>query len=383
MARSSYTIDIIRECCSKFRNGEAVCDIIKETGVPRSTIYYWIKQYKGLDDLNDITLKKTLDNLQRKYKKSQQICEVLKSVNCTPNSPLKTKLYELEKLYGKYSVHVLCEALDVNRGTFYNHVLRNKKQNSSYVQRRTELSEAISKIYEESHGLFGSDKILSVLHSQGYHTSKKMVRGLMKEMGLKSLRSRAKKDYQNWIKLHEHTNILKQNFEAEAPNLIWVSDCTQFVFSHKTYYLCAILDLFSRKVIAYKISSNASTQLVTATFKQAFKDRKPGNQLIFHSDRGCQYNSYSFRKLLMDNHVTQSFSGPRNPYDNGVMEVFFASLKQEEIYRTSYRSFEDCKSHIKEYMNFYNSQRPHRADNYKTPNAVEENYYKKQINSAL
>lgn len=173
MSRNTYPIETIRTCCSKFRNGEAVCDIVKETGVPRSTIYYWIKQYKGLDDLNDITLKKTLDNLQRKYKKSQQICEVLKSVNCTPNSPLKTKLYELKKLYGKYSVHVLCEDLDVNRGTFYNHILRNKKQNTSYAQRRAELSEAISKIYEESHGLFGSDKILSVLYSQGYRTSKK------------------------------------------------------------------------------------------------------------------------------------------------------------------------------------------------------------------
>ena len=197
MSRNTYPIEIIQTCCSKFRNGEAVCDIVKETGVPRSTIYYWIKQYKKLEELNDITLKKTLDNLQRKYKKSQQICEVLKSVNCTPNSPLKTKLYELEKLYGKYSVHVLCEALDVNRGTFYNHILRNKKQNTSYAQRRAVLSEAIRQIYEESHGLFGSDKILSVLYFQGYHTSKQMVRGLMKEMGLQSLRARAKNDYKN------------------------------------------------------------------------------------------------------------------------------------------------------------------------------------------
>lgn len=128
---------------------------------------------------------------------------------------------------------------------------------------------------------------------------------------------------------------------------------------------------------------NASTQLVAATFKQAFKACKPGNQLIFHSDRGCQYNSYSFRKLLIDSGVTQSFSRPGNPHDNAAMEAFFVSLKQEEIYRTSYRSFEDCKSHIKEYMNFYNFKRPHRANNYKTPNAVEENYYKKQINSAV
>ena len=351
--------------------------------MPRSTIYYWIKQYKGLDDLNDITLKKTLDNLQRKYKKSQQICEVLKSVNCTPNSPLKTKLYELEKSYGKYSVHVLCESLDVNRGTFYNHILRNKKQNTSYVQRRAELSEAIRKIYEESQGLFGSDKILSVLHSQGYRTSKKMVLRLMKEMGLKSLRVRSKKDWKDWHKLHEFNNILRQNFTAKAPNLVWVGDCTQFTYQHKTYYLCAILDLFSRKVIAYKISAKASTQLVTATFKAALKTRQPSDHLIFHSDRGCQYTSYAFRQLLLQYGITQSFSHTKNPYDNSVMEAFFSSLKQEEIYRTSYRSFADCKAHIHEYMNFYNTRRPHSTNSYSTPDKTEEDYRKRENNPAV
>lgn len=167
MIKSKYPIDVIKKCCAKYCDGVAVRDIVKTTGVPRSTVYYWIKQYKNFTDLNDITLKKTLDNIKRKYEKSQQICEVLKSVHCTRNSPLKTKLYELEKLYGQYSVHVLCEALGVSRGTFYNHILRNKKQNTSYAQRRAVLSEAIHQIYEESHGLFGSDKILSVLYSQG------------------------------------------------------------------------------------------------------------------------------------------------------------------------------------------------------------------------
>ena len=79
----------------------------------------------------------------------------------------------------------------------------------------------------------------------------------------------------------------------------------------------------------------------------------------------------------------QSFSRSGNPYDNSIMESFFSSLKQEEIYRTSYRSFEDCKSHIKKYMIFYNTKRPHRANNYKTPDAVEESYYKSKTNSAV
>ena len=81
--------------------------------------------------------------------------------------------------------------------------------------------------------------------------------------------------------------------------------------------------------------------------------------------------------------ITQSFSRGGTPYDNGAMESFFSSLKQEEIYRTSYRSFEDCKKHIGEYMVFYNSKRPHRANNYKTPDITEENYYKRKTNPSV
>lgn len=83
-----------------------------------------------------------------------KICQLYRS------APLKEKLYEIEKLYGKYSVHILCETLDVSRSIYYNHILRNKKQNNSYAEERAVLSKAISEIYEESHGLFGSDKIL-------------------------------------------------------------------------------------------------------------------------------------------------------------------------------------------------------------------------------
>lgn len=188
MSQVSYSPEKAIRCCSDYRSGESVNTIIQKYNVPRSTVYYWLKQYKDISNVNDITLKKTLENIRRKYEKSQQMCEVLKTVNCTQSAPLKVKLSELEKLYGQYSTHVLCEALDVSRGTFYNHMLRNKKQNNTYKQRRAELSVALRKVFDESNGLFGSDKILSVLQVEGYHTSKKMVRELMKEMGLQSLR---------------------------------------------------------------------------------------------------------------------------------------------------------------------------------------------------
>jgi len=91
----------------------------------------------------------------------------------------------------------------------------------------------------------------------------------MEEMGLRSFRLHAKKERAMWDKLREPKNILQREFAAEEPNLVWLSDCTQFTLFHKTYYLCAIMDVFSRKIIANKISSKASTQLVTATFKIA------------------------------------------------------------------------------------------------------------------
>ena len=377
MPRTKYAEETIIKCCDAYRAGESVANITKKYNVPRSTLYSWIDRYRDIPDANDITVKKTLDNYKRKYEKEKQILEVLKLVECTRKAPLKTKLYELEKLYGQFSVRILCEALDVDRGTFYNHIKRNKKTDTSYAKRREELSVAIQEIYEESHGLFGSDKILAVLNKNGYHTSKKTVRELMNEMGIHSFRSRAKKDYKIWKKLHETKNVLQREFTVDKPNSVWVSDCTQFSLFKKTYHLCAILDLFSRKIIAYKISARPSTQLITSTFKMALEIRKPEGHLVFHSDRGCQYTSYSFRKLLIEKNVTQSFSKPGTPYDNGVMESFFSSFKQEEIYRTSYRSLEDCKTHIADYMQFYNKNRPHRANNYKSPNQTEEAYYKK------
>ena len=153
MSHSKYPVDTVIECCSKYRAGESVATIVKEFGIPRSTIYHWIKKYRDLADVEDIKPRIELGKLKRKYDRTRQINEVLRSVNCTRQSPLKTKLYELEKLYGKYSVRVLCEALDVDRGTFYNHVLRNKKADTSYARRRLELSDAVREVYEESRGL--------------------------------------------------------------------------------------------------------------------------------------------------------------------------------------------------------------------------------------
>ncbi|MEG2525202.1 MAG: IS3 family transposase, partial [Oscillospiraceae bacterium] len=170
---------------------------------------------------------------------------------------------------------------------------------------------------------------------------------------------------------------LKMNFTVDAPNQVWVSDVTYFKLNGKFHYICAIIDLYSRKVIAHKISKKHSTQLITATFKLAYDARKPTVGLIFHSDRGTQYTSNSFQKLLVTCQVEQSFSPSGRPHHNAVMESFFASMKKEELYRTNYHSNEEFKRRIQEYINFHNNERPHATLAYKTPNAHEVTFYER------
>ena len=372
-----YQINKIKTCLKEYKSKTPVSQIVTKNHIPRSTIYYWIKKYKQIKNLDEIKYVSAYENEKKKNLKLLQINQVLKLVNCTIHSPLQIKLKELEKLYGKFSVRVLCEALDVSRGTFYNHILRNKKENTSYVKRRQVLSNEILKIYEDSRGLFGSDKILAVLETKGFHTSKPLVRELMKEMGIRSFRSTAKRDHSLWNKLHPPKNYLQRNFNVEEPNQVWASDCTRISFKQQSYHICVIMDLYSRKIISYKISQRASTQLITATFNEALNKRNFCSPKLFHSDRGCQYTSFAFRKLLLKHNILQSFSRSGNPYDNGVVESFFSTFKQEEIYRTFYLSVRQLKQRIAEYIDFYNQNRPHRNNNYKTPNQKEEAYYNK------
>ena len=138
-----------------------------------------------------------------------------------------------------------------------------------------------------------------------------------------------------------------------------MSDITYFKIKNAWVYLCAIIDLFSRKVVGYRVSHAASTRLVTATFRNAYEERSNPKNLTFHSDRGGQYISAAFSKLLQQYNVKQSFSASGTPLDNAVAETFFATFKKEETYRREYTSERHFRKSVDEYIRFYNEVRPH------------------------
>lgn len=173
-----------------------------------------------------------------------------------------------------------------------------------------------------------------------------------------------------------HSGIINQHFQVISPNQVWVSDVTQIKALNKTYYICVILDLYSRKVVAYQVSENNSTHLVKQTLQDAYQLRNPKQPLMFHTDRGSNYCSKAFCEYLESLKIIErSFSRKGTPYDNAVIESFFSSLKREELYRTNYRSENDFLRSLSDYIIFYNTRRPHSNNNYKTPEAKEQEYY--------
>ncbi len=348
--------------------------IAADTKISKATIHRWITERKAEQEQPDphvLTLK-NFTTMERKIERLENIVKVLKTVNCTVKSPLKKRLYAAEPLVSSYSIPIICEALNIPKGTFYNHVYRNKRDNTWYAKRREALRLKIQEVYDDSHQIFGAAKIHAVLKNQGIKTSPETVRELMRDMGLITIRQSAKALYVE--DQRKYKNHVEQNFDTKAPNEIWVSDVTYFKCNETQFYICVVIDLFSRKVISYKISLNNSTQLVKSTVRKAFESREPKTPLILHTDRGSNYRSKALADYLKSINITHSYSRAYVPYDNSVVETFFSSMKREELYRTKYRSELEFKTSVARYIQFYNDERPHQKLQYKTPTQKEEEF---------
>ena len=356
--------------------GERVAEIVKKLNVPRTTIYRWISDHeKGKGKHNQTVNMKMYRELERKYLRQKKIIQILQSSPCLVNSSLDIKIETIDKMVSdEFTINTLCEALCVSKATYYNRKLRGKHGYTEAMRKRDEIKPKIKELYDNSNQIYGPAKIHALLRSEGYKVSLNVITSIMHDNKWFSIRSGAKALYE--LNLSRKENILKQKFIVTRPNEVWVSDVTEVSFDGKRIFLCVIIDLFARKVIAYRISDKNNTPLTKKTFDMAYKLREPKGDLLFHSDQGCNYTSRTFRIFLREKGVMQSFSRGGMPYDNSVCESFFGIYKQEEYYRTNYRSETEVKKGINEFMNFYNTKRPHSLLRYRTPDAYEAEYFR-------
>jgi len=224
--------------------------------------------------------------------------------------------------------------------------------------------------------IYGSPKITIELNAEGILCGKNRVARLMKENEIKS---KVKKKYKvTTDSKHKNPvaeNLLKRNFAAEKPDEKWVSDITYLWTGEGWFYLCVIIDLFSRQVVGWSVSKRMSSSLLINAFDKAYKKRKPSSGLIFHSDRGSQYASKAFRKVLKSKGLVQSMSRKGDCWDNAVAESFFSVFKKELIFGNQYISRAKLKSCIFEYIEiFYNRFRRHSYLEYLSPADFERDF---------
>lgn len=168
-------------------------------------------------------------------------------------------------------------------------------------------------------------------------------------------------------------NLLQQDFTAERPNQKWTGDLTYIPTAEGWLYLAVILDIYSRLVVGWSMSAHCDELLVEMALRMALARRRPAAGLLHHTDRGSQYTSHAYRQVLEQSGIVVSMSGKGNCYDNAATESFFGSLKDECVHRTFYRSHEEARQSLFEFLEvFYNRQRRHSSLGYLSPFAFEQ-----------
>lgn len=265
----------------------------------------------------------------------------------------------------------ICRTLNLCRATYYQ---REDRPESKQAQRRKILCQQIRQIYYDFRRVYGAPKIQQELWNRGFKTSLKLVQKLMRCLGLRSIINK-KWRYAHNAKIDNgfYPNLLAQDFKARRANQKWAADITYVHTSKDGWcYLATIMDLYSRKIIAHKLSQQMTTQLVLDVLKQACSTRKISAGLILHTDLGTQYRSFEFEKKLKESQIRHSYSKRGYPYDNAVLESFHASFKKEEVYQQTYQDFQAANQAQFNYIEgFYNCRRINSANNYLTPDEKE------------
>lgn len=265
-----------------------------------------------------------------------------------------------------FKVGLMCTLLNVSRSGYY--VWRNRPESRRSRENRA-LEDRIRVMHADSHGIYGSPKIHLDLNEDGVRCGKNRVARIMREAGIRSrIKKKFKATTDSRHNLPVAPNLLNQDFSVDAPDRTWVGDITYIHTQQGWLYLAVLLDLFNRQVVGWATSSRLTRQLAIDALGMALDSRKPESGLIHHSDRGSQYASRDYQRLLSRNGMICSMSRKGNCYDNAVAESFFHLLKTEWVNHYRYLSRAQAVSSLFYYIEiFYNRKRRHSALGYATP----------------
>ena len=267
----------------------------------------------------------------------------------------------------------LCEVLNVHPSGYY---AWKRSPVSARAKEDQRLLGLVKQSWLESGGVYGYRKVTVDVRDLGESSGKHRVYRLMKSEGLRSMTGYRKRKGNYGRPSIVAPNQLQQNFDVEKPNQAWVSDIT-YIRTHEGWlYLAVVIDLFSRQVIGWSMSSRIDTELVIGALLMAVWRRQPEGRVVVHSDQGCQYSSHDWRSFTDAHNLEISMSRRGNCYDNAVAESFFQLLKRERIRRRIYMNRDEARQDVFHYIEmFYNPKRRHGYTNDVSPVEYERQYF--------
>jgi putative transposase len=271
-------------------------------------------------------------------------------------------------MQGSLSIERMCELGRVSRAGFY----RSLKEQMP-VEEEMEVRSAVQQIFLEHRRRYGSRRIARTLRRQGMVINRKRVVRIMQENHLLAIQPKSfvvTTDSDD--ELEVYLNIASR-MKLTGINQLWVADITYIRLKTEFVYLAVMLDAYSRKVVGWALERTLATRLPLAALEQAIAERQPPPGLVHHSDRGVQYASGDYVRMLRKHQLIPSMSRPANPYDNASCESFIKTLKREEIYANSYQDLEHLRADIEEFIErYYNRCRLHSALGYQSPEEFEQ-----------
>ena len=377
--RRYFSTDEQKMILAEYANTHSAIAICNKYRIDKSTLLRWQAKAAVIaaSQCGTVYTATQLYKMQRELESLRLENRIIRLCHCTVSATIREKVEEVKRLQDQFSVHTLCRVLKLSKATFYRACL-DRKEKTQYEKNDDTLRPIIQTEFFDSGERFGAAMIKVKLNERGIKISKEHIRRLMKEMELVCKQNRARCFNSTHRKYKYRRNRLQRNFTQDAPNKFWVSDITYARVGDEFYAVCAVIDLFSRKVLSFGISPEMDTDLVKKTFLRAFERRNHPEGLTFHSDQGTQYTAFEFRKILREYGVRQSLSNPGTPHDNAVAEAFFSILKREELSHNWYNSAEELKNTVRDYVDFFNSKRPHRKLKLQTPDHFEQEYWEVQ-----
>jgi putative transposase len=275
----------------------------------------------------------------------------------------------------EFSVGLMCCLLKVARSSYYAYGRGVHKEPSKRAQDNAILLEKIKIIFEQSKKRYGSPRVHAELQRQGERCSLGRVKRLMRQAGLYAVSSKRFKPRQEKGEVSETKNLLLEpGNKPTAVNQVWHSDITYVPTGEGWLYLAGVIDSFSKYFVGYAMAEHMQTDLIIQALRCAVTRRTPEPGLIHHSDKGSQYTSYRFQAELKSQQMLASFTGTGACLDNAIIESFWATLKKELIYQTHFKTRDEARLAIFEYIEvFYNRERLHSSLLYQTPHGFELN----------